>query len=130
MIVDSSALVAIAYAEPEAAQLLGVLRTADRRRIAAPTVLESSMVLWRVAHRVADLVGQLDLEIVAFDADHLRVAQDAFIRYGRGTGSPARLNFGDCISYALASATGEPLLFKGEDLRHTDITPAWTPPGR
>ncbi len=55
---------------------------------------------------------------------HLDAAQTAFAAYGKGSGSRAQLNYGDCMSYALAKVTGEPLLFKGDDFTHTDITPA------
>jgi ribonuclease VapC len=61
---------------------------------------------------------------VPFDAEQLAAARDAHRRYGRNSGSRAQLNFGDCMSYALAKVTGEPLLFKGDDFTHTDITPA------
>jgi ribonuclease VapC len=64
--------------------------------------------------------------IVPFDEDQARVARAAYARYGKGSGSPARLNFGDCFSYALAKTTGLPLLFKGDYFTHTDVTPALT----
>lgn len=83
------------------------------------------MVIGRERHADLDaLLERTGTEIVPFDATHARVARSAFLRYGRSSGSPARLNFGDCISYALATVTGEPLLFKGEEFTHTDVTPA------
>lgn len=76
----------------------------------------------------AFLDGQ-NIEVAAFTKPHLRAAQDAFAAYGKGGGSKAQLNFGDCMSYALARVTGEPLLFKGDDFTHTDIEAAWLPGG-
>ena len=65
-----------------------------------------------------------EIAIIPFDADHARVAREAYARYGKKSGSSARLNFGDCMTYALAKITGEPLLFKGDDFTHTDLTSA------
>jgi len=125
MIVDSSALVAVAHAEPEADAFLMAMRDADVCRISAPTLLETSMVLSPLPpDRVDALVASTGLEVVAFDHHHLVRARSAFAVYGKGSGSPAKLNFGDCMSYALAKVTGETLLFKGDDFTHTDITPA------
>ncbi len=67
-----------------------------------------------------DFCARSEVEIVAFGPEHLDLAIDAFRRYGKGR-HPAGLNFGDCFSYALAKATGEPLLFKGDDFSQTDI---------
>jgi ribonuclease VapC len=67
------------------------------------------------------------LTVVPFDSHQLAVARAAHQRYGRGSGHPARLNFGDCFSYALAVTTGEALLFKGNDFALTDVTPAYVP---
>ena len=127
MIVDSSALVAILRSEPEAARLADALRGAAIRASAA-TLLETAMVMGpEMAPRLDSLVDHLELEIVPFDADQLSVARDAMASYGRGRGHRARLNYGDCFPYALAKVTGEPLLFKGDDFTHTDVTPAWSP---
>jgi ribonuclease VapC len=65
-----------------------------------------------------------DISIFGSDARQARLAADAFERYGRGSGHPARLNFGDCLAYAAATALGAPLLFKGDDFSRTDVTPA------
>lgn len=128
MILDSSALVAIARAEPEARAFLTLMRQADVCRIGAPTLLETSMVLSPLPPDRADaLVAATGLEVVPFGHLHLGHARGAFQAYGKGQGHPAQLNFGDCMSYALAKVSGEPLLFKGEDFTHTDITPAWLP---
>lgn len=65
---------------------------------------------------------------MAFGAEHARVARAAYARYGKGSGSAARLNLGDCFSYALATVSGQPLLFKGDDFTHTDVVAAASPP--
>jgi ribonuclease VapC len=70
------------------------------------------------------LLGQLSVIVVPVTPAHARLARQAHREYGRGSGHPARLDFGDCFSYALAKETGEPLLFKGTDFAQTDITPA------
>ena len=128
MIVDSSALVAIVRVEPEAEALLAVMRSAATLATGAPTALETSMVLGADQREslAAFLVSQM-VDVVPFAAPHLHAAQLAFATYGKGGGSRAQLDFGDCMSYALAKVSGEPLLFKGDDFSHTDITPAWTP---
>jgi ribonuclease VapC len=128
MIVDTSALVAILLEEPEG-HLFDVmlLDTADCR-ISAASYLEAGMVL--LARRGSDGVRALDLlilrsgiEIVSFTESHARLARFAFERYGRSF-HPAKLNFGDCMAYALAKDTGEELLFKGTDFAQTDIVVA------
>ena len=124
MIVDSSALVAIMQAEPEAAEFLAAMRDV-RVRASTATLLETAMVLGpEVSARLDTLIEEVDMELVAFDSAHLAVARGAVATYGKGRGHPARLNFGDCMTYALAKTLDEPLLFKGDDFAHTDITPA------
>lgn len=125
MILDSSALVAILAGEPDAHRYLNALVAAPRTSMSAATALEISLVgrSGRAA-AVNAWLREARVHIVPFDERHLEAAQDAHARFGRGSGSPARLNFGDCISYALAKVSGEPLLFKGDDFTHTDITPA------
>ncbi len=127
MIVDSSVLVAIARDEPGATALLTVLDDVGQASVSSATLLETSLVLRDAAgQRFVDSVTER-LEVVPFDARQLTVARDAHQRYGRGSGHRARLNFGDCFSYALAVTTGEPLLFTGGDFLHTDVTPAYVP---
>jgi len=127
VIVDTSALVAIACDEPEAAAFTDLLDTASRVAVSAATLLEASMVLRDAAGRAfVDVVADA-LTVVPFDASQLAVARQAHERFGRGTGHPARLNLGDCFSYALAVTTGEPLLFKGEGFARTDVMPAYRP---
>lgn len=125
MIVDTSALLAILFEEPEGRRLdVTIVRTADCRMCSA-SLLEASMVL--LSRKGLDGVRDLDLliarfkiRIVDFTETHALMAREAFRRYGKGR-HPAQLNFGDCITYALAKETGEELLFKGTDFGQTDI---------
>lgn len=128
MIVDSSALLAVIFNEPEAQKFARLLEQ-QPASIAAPTLLEASMVVDRAPRRelgrsLDKLVAAVELRIEPFTDVHATIAREAWSLFGRGTDHPAKLNFGDCISYALAYATGEPLLFKGDDFVHTDIKPA------
>ena len=125
MIVDASVVVAIVKDEPDAEALLETMRDAESLWMATPTALEVTMALGpgRI-DRARDLLHQLGVRFVDFTSAHLLVAEHAFAAYGRGSGSRARLNFGDCMVYALAKVMDQPLLFKGDDFTHTDITPA------
>lgn len=127
MIVDSSALVAVVDREPEHETFLQlILDTSSRLSVA--NWLETCLLLDRrsPAHgrRLDELVDTLGIEIVPVSAEQGGVAREAHRRFGRGSGSPARLNYGDCFAYALALTTGEPLLFKGDDFTHTDLRAA------
>ena len=125
MIVDSSALVAILFGEPDAAALSRVLMDAVRVRVSTATVLETALVVSPALGTELDqLIAELGLEVSPFDTEQLSAARTALETYGKGRGNRAQLNYGDCMSYALAKVTGEPLLFKGDDFTHTDITPA------
>jgi ribonuclease VapC len=128
MILDKSAVIAILAGEPDAAIYAERIEAAPTPRIGAPALLEASMVLTRwfgdAAEAALDaFVREAGLEIVAFDLAQLRAAQEAYRRFGKGR-HPAGLNFGDCMSYALARVCQEPLLFKGEDFVLTDIVSA------
>lgn len=126
MIVDTSAIVAIVLDEPGADVLKDALAGSEHSRISAATYVELCAVLHRPGRpeidRLVDrLLGAYAIQIEALDADQARIAAQAYRDYGRGSGHPARLNLGDVYSYALAAATGEPLLYRGEDFAHTDI---------
>ena len=129
MIVDTSALLAVLLGEPERHALLAAMARTNSRRIAAPNWLEACMVLeGRTAlppgHTTLEhLLRDMRIDVAPFDFHLAEVALTAFRRFGRGN-HPAKLNFGDCMAYALARSTGEPLLFKGDDFAKTDITPA------
>ena len=125
MVIDSSVLVAILMREAEAAELERCALSGTPRLIASPALVETSMViLSRLGEdgllRLGELGGALEARIVSFEPEHVDAAVDAFRRYGKGR-HPAALNFGDCCTYALAKATGEPLLFKGDDFALTDL---------
>lgn len=129
MIVDSSAVIAILANEPEAAAFSDALQAARRVAMAAPTLVELYVVADRARDPRArsaldDLLRTIDPEVEAFTAEHAAIARQAHRNFGRGSGHPARLNLGDCFSYALAKATGEPLLYKGDHFGHTDIRSA------
>lgn len=128
MIVDSSALVAIILGETERAEFLRVMRTHDTR-VAAPGYVETAIVVDsrmdpEARHQLDSLLRATDTGVVAFTAEHAQVARAAYRTYGKGSGSKARLNFGDCLAYAVATVADEPLLFKGTDFGHTDVRDA------
>jgi ribonuclease VapC len=126
VIIDPSALAAILLEEPDAEFYATMIAAAPQRRISAASYVEVAAVL--DGRRNPVLSGALDatlvtsrIEIAPFSAQQARIARDAYQRFGRGSGHPARLNMGDCYSYALARDLGEPLLFKGRDFALTDI---------
>lgn len=125
MVIDSSALIAILRREPEEQEFRNAIKLASSRLLSASTRVETGIVALGLAGEVgleqADaLLDTLRVETVPLSADHARLAIHAFRHFGKGR-HPAGLNFGDCFSYALAKATGEPLLFKGDDFSQTDI---------
>ena len=127
MIVDSSALLAVILEEPDADRYLRAMESRPGR-ISAASWVEVGIVADarspRIGGEVDVLIDDLQLEVVPLTRRQAAIARRAHRRYGRGSGSPAKLNFGDCLAYALASETGEPLLFKGDDFTHTDVVPA------
>ncbi|MEI9852093.1 MAG: type II toxin-antitoxin system VapC family toxin [Sphingomonas sp.] len=124
MIVDSSAIVAILTEEPEALAFASAITNADAR-ISAGNWIELAAVTSRrrlcTAEELDQLRTRFGLTIESVTAEQAGIGQAAYRSFGIGSGHPARLNFGDCFAYALAKATGEPLLFKGDDFVHTDI---------
>jgi ribonuclease VapC len=125
VIVDSSAMIAILLKEPGYERLRDRLAASEQASIGAPNVLESSMVLCARLGRagktlLARFLEEAEIEVVEFTADHWTVAADAFIVYGKGR-HPAGLNFGDCMTYAVAKLAGEPLLCLGDDFPATDL---------
>jgi ribonuclease VapC len=129
VIVDTSALVAILRAEPEAAGCAAAIEAAVSRRISAANWLETAIVIDGTRDPIAsrrfdDLVAEAALVVEPVTDAQVRIAREAYRDFGRGSGHPARLNYGDCFAYALARATGEPLLFKGDDFACTDIASA------
>jgi ribonuclease VapC len=128
MILDTSALAAVLFGEPEAALFTELIHDADRCLISAASFVELSIVVEAQigpdASRQCDIFFRragILIEPVTVEQAHL--ARQAFLDFGKGRHA-AGLNFGDCFSYALAKITGEPLLFKGEDFKRTDIPSA------
>ena len=128
MIVDSSALICVFFDEPDSAAFAYAMEHASELRMGAPTYVESCIVVTS-RHGLAALpklellVRISNIEIVSFTSTAAFVASDAFVRFGKGR-HPAGLNFGDCMSYALAKTELMPLLFKGDDFRLTDVEAA------
>jgi ribonuclease VapC len=125
MVIDTSAIVAIALDEPEAAAFEERIADDPVRLISAATVLEAAIVLesrlGEAGGREFDLwLLKVGADIVPVDADQIAAARRAWRRFGKGR-HPAGLNYGDCFSYALAFSRDEPLLFKGEDFARTDL---------
>ena len=128
MIVDTSALVAVLFGEPEGEDYEQAITDALQCKMSVANFLEAAMVVEGRgdAHAGDDLdriVEEAPIELVPVTVDHVRRARLAWRRFGRGN-HPAGLNFGDCFAYALADATREPLLFKGDDFARTDIDAA------
>ncbi len=125
MIVDSSALVAIVLKEPGWEDLLARIAEASAVAIGAPTLAETGAVLTarlgtQAPRLLRALIDEGDIDVVPFVEEHARAAMDAFSRYGKGR-HPAGLNFGDCLTYAVAKLSGEPLLYVGNDFSKTDL---------
>lgn len=129
MIIDTSALLAILRDEPEALSCVEAIERTAIRRMSAANFLEAAIVVDAsrdpiASRRLDELLKAADITIEPVTEDQARIGRESYRDFGKGSGHPAQLNFGDCFAYALAKATGEPLLFKGDDFPHTDIKPA------
>jgi ribonuclease VapC len=129
MIADSSALLAILFAEPDRERYAEALDVDPAPRLSTVNFVAVAVRVDVGGNPIAsdafdDLVKEAGIKIEPVTPEQAYLARRAYRAYGRGSGSPARLNFGDCFAYALAKATGEPLLFKGDDFGHTDIESA------
>ena|SRR5688572_3211552 len=126
MVLDTSALLAILFAEPEADAMVRAIATDERRLIGAPTLVETSLVL-RVKKggggevALDALLERLGVETVSMSVAAAKLARLAYARFGKAVGDPAALNYGDCLAYGVAMAEREPLLFKGDDFGRTDV---------
>jgi ribonuclease VapC len=134
MIVDSSALIAILRAEPEAEAFANAIEAAESVRISAATLFEASIVTDgyrnpKLSARFDEIVEHPHIVTEPVTVEQARIARQAYRDYGRGSGHAANLNFGDCFSYALARAKREPILFKGDDFGFTDLRSAVEPRG-
>ena len=128
MVVDSSAVLAVLFNEPERDAFADAISAADVRLMSSVNALEAAVVISarkgpHGARELDLLLHRAEIEVMPFTPDHLHLARDAYERYGKGR-HPAGLNLCDCCAYALARYTGEPLLFKGNDFPHTNVTPA------
>ena len=126
MIIDSSAILAILFGEPDAPTFARAIAAAEVRRISAANWLETAIRIDSGSGAIGsnafdDLIREASIEVVPVTREQAHLARSAYRAYGKGSGHPAQLNFGDCFAYGLAKTTGEPLLFKGNDFAATDI---------
>lgn len=126
MIVDTSAIIAVLRDEPESRAFAEAIEDAAECRISAVNFVEAAIVIDVggdpiASRRFDDFVREAELIVEPVTKEQARVAREAYRDFGRGSGHPARLNFGDCFAYALARVAGERLLFKGDDFIHTDV---------
>ena len=129
IVADTSAIVAIAFGEPEREAFVKVLHRAERVLISTVSVVEARMVVHgrrgqRAVVLVDDLIRMSMFEVISPGPAEMDAAYAAFVAFGKGSGHAAGLNFGDVFSYALAKVRGLPLLFKGQDFSETDIVSA------
>ena len=128
MILDTSAVIAILRAEPEASAMAEAMSSAGARAISAVSYVEAAVVIDSshdpiASRRFDDFFREAEIVIEPVTFRQAKIAREAYRDFGKGR-HRAGLNFGDCFSYALAKATGKPLLFKGNDFSHTDVEPA------
>ena len=129
MIIDTSALVGALLGEQHAEELLQIIADAHQPRMSAASYLESGVVLDSrrdpvLSRSLDDFLDIAEVEIEPVTAEQARIAREAYRDFGKGSGHPAQLNFGDCFAYALAKSTDEPLHFVGLDFSHTDVAAA------
>ncbi len=125
VILDSSAILAVIFGEPVRDRILDRLASVTLVAVGAPTVAEAAIVLCSRLNqdarpRLQEFLRELEAEIIPFTTEHLQLAVDAFLRYGKGRHA-ASLNFGDCLCYAVATVAGAPLLCTGDDFAKTDL---------
>lgn len=128
MVVDTSAIIAMLHEEPEASAFITRLERDTVRLISSVSVLEAGILAQSRkgddgAAALDAFIREAEFEICSFDAEQAVLARRAFRTFGKGRHA-ASLNFGDCAVYALAMASGEPLLFKGSDFSKTDVESA------
>lgn len=129
MILDTSAVITILRDEPEAPAFAKVIEEAVHRRMSAVNYVEAAVVIDGsrdpiASRRFDDLIREAQVIIEPVTEAQARIARQAYRDFGKSSGHPARLNFGDCFAYALAKETNEPILFKGGDFSHTDVISA------
>lgn len=126
MLLDTSALLAILFGEPEAAAMVRAVARDPVRLVGAPTLVEAAAVMTARKGSGGEvaldaLLERMKVEVAPMSVDAARLARLAYARFGKGVGDPAVLNYGDCLSYGVAMAEREPLLFKGDDFGRTDV---------
>jgi ribonuclease VapC len=131
MIIDTSAIIAILRAEPEALSCAQAIASTNSRHVSAVNYVEAAVVIDGSRNPIAsrrfdDFFREARIAVEPVTEAQARLAREAYRDFGKGSGHPAGLNFGDCFAYALAKATGEPILFKGDDFTHTDLPPVLT----
>jgi ribonuclease VapC len=126
VVIDTSAILAILFDESEATRLIDAIDSDPVRAVGAPTLVEAGAVI--VARKgsagavaLDALMQRCDMTVEPISADAADFARSAYSRYGKGVGSPGVLNYGDCLSYGIAQALNQPLLFKGDDFSYTDV---------
>lgn len=129
MVIDSSAVIAILRMEEDAPTFAYAITGSPVRRLSAASYVEIGAVIDGsrdpiASRRLDELLGTASIRIEPVTEEQARIARDAYRDFGKGSGHPAGLNYGDCFAYALARATHEPLLFKGNDFGHTDVVSA------
>ena len=129
MILDTSAVVAILRAEQDAAMFARAIAEAGKRRLSAVNFVEAAAVIDGsrdpiASRRFDEFMREASIAIETVTETQARLAREAYRDFGKGSGHPARLNFGDCFAYALAKALREPLLYKGDDFARTDVASA------
>lgn len=135
IVIDTSAIVALAFGEPERDAIAQAIQQADRVLISTVSAVETRMVVHgrrgqRAVVLVDDLLRLPAFELVPPGMPEMDAAYSAFVAFGKGSGHPAGLNFGDVFSYALAKVRGLPLLYKGDDFAQTDVVSALPAMGR
>lgn len=129
MIVDTSAIIAILRDEPGAAEFARAIAAAKSRRLSTVNFVEAAAVIDGSRNPIAsrrfdEFCQEADFTIESVTADQAKIAREAYKDFGKGSGHPAQLNFGDCFAYALAKVFREPILFNGQDFKRTDLDSA------
>jgi len=129
VILDTSAVIAILRLEAEAAEFAAIIERAPHRRMSAVSYVETGAVIDSskdpiASRRLDELIDEAQIVIEPATEAQARIARQAYRDFGKPSGHPAKLNFGDCFSYALAKSKSEPLLFKGQDFSRTDVKAA------
>lgn len=131
MTVDSSAVIAILRQEPEAPKFLRAIQSEEKPCISAANYLEAAIVIDASRSPISsrkfdEFITNTGITVEPVTSHQARIAREAYRDFGKGSGHPARLNFGDCFAYALSIDKREPLLFKGTDFGQTDVQ-IWKP---